>query len=174
MPARFSARDWVVGNWFLLLLPLLLAISFLFTRSIDWDRTGGMAEAVTVFDWCVSIPFLYFLCYRRKLAARQLILRMLALGCLGIWVATLLVPADFQRILAQLSWARGAGLAILVLIELRLLVAALRLVFSGTATAEDVAERAGVPPLIARLMLLEARFWRAVWRLIRDIFSPRP
>ncbi len=167
MPARFSAREWVVGNWFLVLLPVLFAISFLFTRSVDWGGTGGIPEAVTVFDWCVSIPFLYFLCYRKKLPARQLILRLLALACLGIWVATLLVPAAYQEMLANLSWARRAGLAILVLIELRLLMAALRLVFSGTATAEDVSERTGAPPLIARLMVIEARFWRAVWRLIR-------
>jgi hypothetical protein len=48
-----------------------------------------------------------------------------------------------------------------------LFVAALRLVFSGTATAEEVSERTGAPPLIARLIVIEARFWRALWRLIR-------
>jgi hypothetical protein len=167
MPARFSAREWVVGNWFLVLLPALFAISFFFTRSVDWGGTGGMAEAVTLFDWCVSIPFLYFLCYRKKLPARQLILRLLALACLGIWVATLLVPAAYQEILPQLSWPRRAGLAILVLIELRVLVAALRIVFSGTATAAELSQGIGIPPLIARMMMAEARFWRAVWRLIR-------
>ena len=89
-----------------------------------------------------------------------------ALVCLGVWIAGRMVPADFQVVLPELGWARAAGLAVLVLIELRLLVAVLKLAFSGSAKAEDL-EKQGAPPLIAKLMLIEARFWRAVWRLIR-------
>lgn len=163
----FAAREWTAANWFLLALPLLFLISFLFTRSVDWGASGDAAEAVTLFDWCVSIPLLYFLCYRRQLPAKQLALRLLALACLGVWISSWLVPVQFQEILPRLSWARGAGVAVLALVELRLLVLAVRLVFSGTATAEQVTERTGAPPLIAKLMLLEARFWRAVWRFIR-------
>lgn len=147
MRTDFSAREWAATNWFLLALPVLLAISYLFTRSVDWGEFGSSAEAVMLFDWCVSIPFLYYLCYRRTLPARQLAIRLLALACLGVWIAARLVPAPSQEILPHLSWARGAGLVILFLIELRLLVAAVRLVFSGSATAQDVSERTGAPLL---------------------------
>lgn len=167
MSRYLAAREWAIGNWFLLALPFLFAISFLFARSVDWSRSGGMAEAVTIFDWCVSIPLLYFLCYRKKLPPRQLALRLLGLACLGIWIAARLVPAASHEILAHLSWARAAGLPFFILFELALLLAVLKLIFSGTATAEDVSQRTGAPPFIARLMLLEAEFWRGVWRLIR-------
>jgi hypothetical protein len=56
---------------------------------------------------------------------------------------------------------------VLALIELRLLAVALKLVFAGRATADEIAERTGAPPWIARLMLIEARFWKWLWRSIR-------
>jgi hypothetical protein len=162
-----GTRVWAKANWFLLALPLLLAVSWLFTRSIDWGSSARAAEAVTLFDWTVSIPLLYFLCYRHKVRGKAMAIRLLALACLGVWIASRLVPADAQALLPHLGWPRTAGLAVLALIELRLLVLALKLAFSGTASAEELAERSGAPPLLAKLMLLEARFWRAVWRLIR-------
>jgi hypothetical protein len=162
-----GTRAWAAGNWFLLVLPLLLGVSWLFTRSIDWQASARTGEAVTLLDWMVSIPLLYFLCYRHTVQGRAMAIRLLALACLGVWIASRLVPAEAQDLLPHLSWPRMAGLAVLALIELRLLVLALKLAFSGKASAEELAERTGAPPLLAKLMLLEARFWRAVWRLIR-------
>jgi hypothetical protein len=160
-------RAWATANWFLLVLPLLLAVSWLFTRSVDWGTSAGAAEAVTLFDWMVSIPLLYFLCYRRKVRGKAMAIRLAALACLGVWIASRFVPAEAQDLLPHLTWPRTAGLVVLALIELRLLVLALKMAFSGTASAEELAGRSGAPPLLAKLMLAEARFWQAVWRLIR-------
>jgi hypothetical protein len=163
--ARIATREWAAANWFLLALPVLAAISFLVARSAP---PGDPAiEAVTLFDWAVTIPILYFLCYRCALARRQMAIRLFALVCLGIWAASRLVPLPAQQILPHLSWPRMAGLAVLLLIELRLLVLGIKYAFSGRGDAKELAERTGAPVFLARLMLLEARFWRAVWRLIR-------
>ena len=160
------AKEWASGNWFLLLLPALFATSFFLLQSAEWRQSPRMVEAVTLFDWTVSVPLLFFLCYRSKLNAKQMVWRLLGLACLGVWLATWLVPAPDQTILPHLSWARTAGMAVLVLVELRLLVLALKFAFSGEATADELARKAGVPPLLAKLMLIEANFWRAVWRFI--------
>ena len=82
-------------------------------------------------------------------------------------VVSWLVPLEAQAVVPHLSWARTAGLVVLALVELRLLVAAFRIAFSGTGNAADIEKASGAPPLLAKLMLIEARFWRAVWKIIR-------
>lgn len=163
--ARVAAKDWAAANWFLLLLPFLALISFSVARSAP--PADPAIEAVTLFDWLVAIPLLYFLCYRRILAPRQMVLRLLALACLGVWAASQVLPTAAQEILPHLGWPRMAGLAVLALIEIRLLVFALRFAFSAAGNADELAEKSGAPVFVAKLMLLEVRFWRAVWKLIR-------
>lgn len=163
--ARIATREWAAANWFLLALPILGAVSFAVARSVP--PADPMIEAVTLFDWVVTIPLLYFLCYRRSLAPRQMALRLLALACLGVWAAGQVLPLSAQAMLPHLGWPRMAGLAVLALIELRLLVLAVKFAFSARGSAEELAEKSGAPVFLAKLMLLEARFWRAVWKLIR-------
>lgn len=157
---------WARRNWFLPLFALLLAIEFAFTRSIDWSR-DGYAEAVVLFDMCLFVPALYWLCYRRKVAAKPLLVRTAALAFLGLYVASHLVPPQAQHLVAELGWARFVGWAVLALVELWVAVKVVKLVFGGKATAEQLHERHGAPLWIARLMLVEARFWKWVWRLLR-------
>jgi hypothetical protein len=159
-------RLWLRSNWFLPLLAFLLAIELAFTRSIDWSQPH-MPEAAVLFDLCLFIPALHFLCYRRKLALKPLLIRTAALAFLGVYIASWLIPREAQSLLAELGWARTAGFVAVALIELRLVFLALKLVFGGRATADEIAERTGAPPWIARLMLIEARFWKWVWRCIR-------
>ena len=160
-------RRWASENWFLVALPVLLGISWSFTRSVDWRMSPGAAETVTLMDWVVTVPALYFLCYRRKLSSFAMTVRLLALVCLGIWIASRLVPVAAQELLPHLGWPRSIGLGVLAFLELRLLFLALKLAFSGKADAEELARTSGAPPLLAKLMLIEARFWKAVWRLIK-------
>lgn len=155
---------WARRNWFLPLLGPLLAIELAFARTTDWP-SEGFAEFVILFDLCLFIPFLYVLCYRRSLERKPLLIRTAALTLAGIYIASKLVPPDAQIVLGELVWARYAGLAVIALIELWVVVVAVKLVFGGASTDEIVA-RSGAPPWIARLMQLEARFWKAVWRLL--------
>ena len=162
-----ALTQWARRNWFVLALPILLLIAFQFAATIDWQRDGRTAERVILFDACVSLPLLYFLCYRKTVAARQMALRLIGLACLGVWFATWLVPEAAQSLLVKFGWARMAAIAILAVVELRLIVAAMRMAFSGKASAAQLAKVSGAPPWIAKLMLLEANFWRTVWRFIR-------
>jgi hypothetical protein len=166
MVKAMDLSGWARRNWvFPLLLPLF-AIEYAFARATDW-RADGLAEFAILFDLCLFAPALHYLCYRRSLAPRPLLIRTFALASLGVYIASKLVPPDAQMLLGSLGWLRMAGLAVLALIELGLLLAVVKLVFGGRSTAQEIAERSGAPQWIVRLMLLEARFWKALWRIIR-------
>jgi hypothetical protein len=162
-----QAQRWALSNWFLVVAPVLILAGWLITRSAPWAGEAHGMEAVLLFDACVTLPVLYALCYARRLALWQLAVRMIGVACLGIYLLTLVVPADAQRLLPQFAAARWVGLGLLVLIELRVLIAAIRLVFAADASAQDVAAKTGAPPLIAKLMVMEARMWKAVGRAFR-------
>jgi hypothetical protein len=56
---------------------------------------------------------------------------------------------------------------VLIGFEIWLFLVVMRLAYRSGTTAEQVQAKAGVPPIIAKLLLLEARFWKAVWRFLR-------
>lgn len=159
-------RNWFKANWLVAAVPLLLLIEWLVVRDLGGEM-GRFLEAVVLFDLCLFMPLLYVLCYRRVVPLRHLLLRTLGLACLGVYLATYLVPEPLQAVLPQLGVLRLAGLAVLVLVELRLLIAAMRIVWGRDGSVERVQAASGAPAWIARLMVLEARFWKALWRLIR-------
>ena len=154
-------------HWFLLLLPVLAYAAFGLAASIDWPRDGRLAEMALLFDACVSLPLLYFLCYRGRHTRKQMALRLIGLACAGIWLVSWLVPESSQSLLTRLDWLRTAGIAVLLLVELRLIIGVIKMAFSGKVSVDQLARASGAPPWIASLMLLEARFWRWVWRRIR-------
>jgi hypothetical protein len=161
-----AGRSWFKANWFAAAVPILLLVEWLVVRDMGGEM-GRFLEVVVLFDLCVFMPLLYVLCYRGAVSRKQLVLGAVALACLGIYVATYLVPEPLQALLPQLGVLRIAGLAVLMLIELRLLIAALRIVWGRGGSAEQVQAATGAPSWIARLMVLEARFWKKLWQLIR-------
>ena len=165
MAERHWLTLWARRNWFVPLLAVLLAIELAFARATLWPE-DVLAEAAILFDLCLFVPPLHALCYRRRLARRALLIRTAALALAGLYIASLLVPAEAQRLLAELAWARPAGLAVIAAFELWVVVATVKLVFGG-AGSDEIAARSGAPLWVARLMLLEARFWKAVWRFLR-------
>ena len=161
-----AGQSWLKANWFVAAVPLLLLVEWLVVHDLSGDM-GRFLEAVVLFDLCLFMPLLYVLCYRRSIPLRHLLLRTLGLACLGVYLATYLVPEPLQAVLPQLGIVRIAGLAVLVLVELRLLIVAMRLVWGQDASVERVQAASGAPAWIARLMVMEARFWKWLWRLIR-------
>jgi hypothetical protein len=160
---QFGASDMterLKNNWFWPLAFILVAIATLLSRALPAQTLEGW-EIVVLFDMLVTLPALFALCYRSKLTRGNLVVRILALQCLGIWLATKIVPLETQILLPQLSWIRYVGLGVLVLIELRVMVAMFRIVFKSETQSSDL-EKLGMPPVLAKLALLEARFWRWV------------
>ena len=145
-------------NWFLPVLSALLSIVWLQSRFLD----PGMPptwEAALLFDMIVTIPFLCWCCYRRSLGLGAMALRIVALQCSGLWLLGWIVPASEQHLLPEMAPLRSIGLAIIVLVEVRLVLILIRTVFKPATKPADLQVQ-GVPAWVARLMLLEVRFWR--------------
>lgn len=152
----------VIGrNWFYALIPIWLLASLVFRATHQWDAERQLGEAIILFDWCVFIPVTFAICYR-DMSGRALVLRCLALICGGIWLAGKLVPVEAQNLLRDLGGMRWVGLSALLLFEMAALVAMLRVVF-GAAPDPRALEDQGIPPVVAKLMIAEAKFWRWVW-----------
>jgi hypothetical protein len=160
-------KQWSAANWFVLIAPILIALAWLIGRSSAWAQDPAAMEAAFLIDATVTLPVLYALCYGRSQPLWQVAVRMLAIACLGIYLLSYLIPTEAQSLLPRFAWARTIGLAVLCLIELRLLIAGIRLVFRSGVTAEQLSAATGAPPIISKLMLLEARFWKSVARFLR-------
>jgi hypothetical protein len=148
-------------HWFYVMLPVLLTAALNFHATHPWTAHPRFGEAATLFDWCFFVPFLYAICYR-AMPRRALAMRTLALVCGGIWIAGKIVPDPAKTILEEWGWLRAVGMGALLLAEGAALIAVLRVAFGSSPVPAEL-ERQGMPPLLVKLMLAEARFWRWVW-----------
>ena len=158
---------WSAANWFALVAPVLLLMAWSISGSTPWSASPSAMEAALLVDACITLPVLFALCYWRTMPLWQLALRAMALACLGIFLLGYIIPEKSQVLLPGFTVARTIGLALLFLIEVRLVIAAVRMAFSSEVSAEKLARETGAPPFIAKLMVLEASFWKAVWRFFR-------
>lgn len=152
-------------HWFWPLALALVAVAWALAARLPSQELAGWEMAV-LFDVFITLPLLYLICYRKKLARNAMLGRIIALQCLGIWLATKIVPVDQQILLPQLSWLRYCGIAVLLVIELRLMVALFQILFKADTTTQQL-EDAGMPPFLAKLALLEARFWRWIFSIFK-------
>lgn len=162
-----KALNMAQRHWFYLVLPILLTAALTFRTSYPWDLDPKLGEAATIFDWCVFVPLIYAVCYR-NMPRRALAIRTLAMVCGGIWIAAKIVPDQAETILRGLGWVRGLGIAVLAVFEGMAFVATMRILFGGEPDAVAL-ERQGIPPLVVKLMLAEARFWRWVWMKLKNM-----
>lgn len=156
------SSEWFSRNWFVPLVIVLVAVVWVIGSQMAAlpDRQAlSQFEAALTFDALVTLPALYWLCYRNYKTRSALALRIVALQCLGIYWAGRVIPEESRNILPYLGPVRVAGLVMLVAVELRLLIMVMRLVFRSS-TDVDTLKQEGVPPLLAKMMLFEARFWR--------------
>ena len=150
------------NNWFWPVAAVLVAAAWALATISAAPMSEGFEWAL-VFDAVITLPVLYLLCFRARFTTTALVVRVVALQCAGIWLAAKLVPVGDQSILPYLTWVRWAGLAIVTMFEIRLFVAVVKLQ-SRPTTRQDELEAAGMPPLLAKLAMLEARFWRWILR----------
>ncbi|TGD75711.1 hypothetical protein E4634_02185 [Mangrovimicrobium sediminis] len=160
-------------HWF---WPAAFAVAAInaFTIVIDGWQAPQLKEFGVIFDFAVLIPLLYFFCYRKL--GKQTLVRTIAFACLGFWVAGKIVPDTHHLLIDQLAWVRYLGLAVLVLIEIRIATEIWRLAFcSRSEDASEAiklkAEQEGMPPWVAKLMAAEAKFWKKLLQAVRSIFD---
>ena len=132
-----------------------------FKSTFPWEKQPRIGELITAFDWCIFIPITFVSCYWNW-SKRALALRLLALVCSGIWIGDKIVPESAQYLLVQSGAARSTGLLVVLLFELAAFATILRVILGATPDAH-LLEQKGIPPLVARLMIAEAKFWRWIW-----------
>lgn len=152
------------AHWFYLLLPLLLVAAYTAGRSADALANPLLAERILLIDALVSLPLLYWLYLRSRVMPRAALIRCSALALSGLWFAGWVLQGEGQ-ILPWLAGLRAIGLPLVIIIEVTALVAVVRYTFSADPR-EDHLIAQGVPPLVARLMLAEARFWKNIRRYL--------
>lgn len=155
-----KVTDYFGANWFYPAFLVLLSIMWLQAKALGTGLPQSW-EAALLFDTLVTIPGLFWLCYRGSLKPGAMALRIVALQCSGLWFLGWILPSTEQHVLPTLAPLRSAGLAVIVLVELRLAVALVRIVFKPETKPTDLQSQ-GVPEWVARAMLIEARFWRWV------------
>ena len=163
---QLRVATWLRQHWFYVLVPLWAAAAVNFHFVHSWQEQPRLGEVVALFDWCLFVPALYVLCYRKQRAARAVAVRVLALVCAGIWTAGAMVPDGAETLLRDWGWLRRIGIAAVALVEVAAVVAMLRIVFSKTPNTQALID-SGIPPLVARMMLAEARFWRWLFSRLR-------
>ena len=152
-------------NWFWpVAIMLWAAVSFL-VRQMPQHIPANYEYAVLA-DVFLTMPLLLWLCYRSQLTTKAVLLRVVGVVSLGIWLASQMLQPEHQTILPLLGSLRNIGLGVAIAIELWLLVSILKIVFKKETTSQVLVDQ-GVPEFMAKLMLLEARFWRWVFGLFR-------
>lgn len=156
-------------HWFFLVAPVVVAIDLYVALSArgDFDR---ILEAGLLFDLVVLVPCLYWLCYRQR--GKKAAVRAAALACLGIWAALKLVPEAERDLLNYVAPLRYVGLAALVWLELVVVLAIYKSVFKGASVSQVASQApADMPPWVAKLLAMEAKFWLKVWGVIKRCFG---
>lgn len=169
-----SIRGSLRVHWFVLAALVIAAADLSLAILDDWSNPG-LLEAGILFDLAIVIPALYLWCYRSR--GRAAVVRAIALSCLGIWVAGHLVPDQHHRVLSTAGVFRYIGLAVLVVIELKLLAMFVRAIFRREGEIETTvfaaAKDADLPDWAARLMVWEASMWRKGWDALRRMVGRR-
>lgn len=160
------------SHWFLLAAAAVVT-SDLVAASLDSWSNPRLLEAGILFDLSVVVPALYLWCYRTR--GKAAIVRAVALSCLGIWVAGHIVPSEHHQVLGTVGFVRYVGLAVLLVIQLKLVLMLYRAAFDrdddAVPTVLATAKEAGMPEWVARLMAWEASLWRKAWDAVRRMIG---
>ncbi|MGH7488681.1 MAG: hypothetical protein ACREMY_24235 [bacterium] len=154
------ARHWVA------LLDYALVV--LCWRSGALGAAGPSLQAVYLFLVCLLLPILYYWTTRSHITLSVAVLRSVGLAISAITLSGWLV-VDRQT---SGFWAfvivQSVGVAIVVLIEIRITIVLMGKVFRAEADKARISRESGLPEFVVGLMIKEAMFWKMVLRwLIR-------
>ncbi|KPF61740.1 hypothetical protein [Porphyrobacter sp. AAP60] len=154
-------------KWFFLIaLPVAVAIEWAFARSLDWTAYPR-SEWVALFDLCVFMPAIYLAAFRSELTPKARMLRTLGVAGIGLFASRWIVPEPNQFIIGELSALRNVTMIGVLAFEGWIFWKVIGAVYRRGADAKTLEREFAIPELIARLMVLEAKFWKAVWAFLR-------
>ncbi|MEM7700308.1 MAG: hypothetical protein AAF251_00080 [Pseudomonadota bacterium] len=148
--------------FFLIVLPIAIAIEFAFAQWLDWS-TYPRAEWVALVDLCVFMPLVYLGLFSSELSAKARGLRALGIAGIGLFAASWIVPSANQFLISDLASLRAASLVFVLAFEGFIIFKVMQALYARNADAQEIERDFAVPPFIAKLLVLEAKFWKAVW-----------
>ncbi len=152
--------------FFLIVLPIAIAIEFAFARWLDWSAYPR-AEWVALVDLCVFMPLVYLGLFSSEFSAKARGLRALGIAGIGLFAASWIVPSANQFLISELASLRAAPLVFVLAFEGFVFFKVMQALYAKNADAKEIERDFAVPPLIPKLLVLEAKFWKAVWGLFR-------
>lgn len=152
--------------FYLIFWPLAIAIEWSFAASHDWS-VYPRSEWVMLVDLCLFVPLVYCVFFARSLPLKARLIRSVGIAGVGLFVASLIVPPSNQFILSQLTAIRNAVIIFVIALEAWVFWKIVKVIFAEKTDEEVLARDFAIPPLIARLMILEAKLWKMLWRIIR-------
>jgi len=151
-------------HWFFLAAVAVVSTDLFLGASDGWSN-ARILETGIILDLTIFLPALYLWCYRSR--GKVALLRAVSLSCLGLWVAGYIVPSEHQLLLAEISFIRYIGLAVLLVIQFKLIAMLYRAAFHPDSDAKSVAlatvKDEGMPEWVARVLAWEASLWRKAW-----------
>lgn len=163
---KISLRRPAEKHFFVIVLPLAIVIEWAFARSLDWGAYPR-SEWVALFDLCGFMPMVYWAFFTSDLNTKARLLRCVAISGIGLFAASFLVPASNQFIIGELSNIRNAMLVFVILFEGFVFWKVIHALYRKGADARALQQDFAVPEWVAKLMVMEANFWKAVWSLLR-------
>ena len=164
--------DYLKANWFIAAFFAVLSVNAA-VLYFDGLNDVRLKEFGLLFDFSILLPALYLICYRSQ--GKKAVFRAIGLACLGIWAVGKIIPEQNHLILEQVSILRYVGLGVLFLIELRIMIAIFKSIFSSEdqfeSNRDSVISEAEMPEWVAKLMAWEVNFWRKVWLSLKQVFG---
>lgn len=159
-----AARHWIAA------VPPLLVFAAWRTGVLDGASTGLRAGFLAFT--CVLLPIAYHLSTRSGSKGAVAPVRSLGLALGAISLNGWLLFDRSDPVFRPFAYEQWLLVALVVAIEVRVTAMILSSVFRANPDEAAIAERAGLPRFVARLMILEANFWRAVYRFLsRRLFG---
>ena len=155
----------LADHWFYALLAVCVCAAWRVSLTPEAIADPIMTERVFLLDTAIILPVLYFVYLRTRVPLKAAILRSLALGAAGISYAAWLMPEGTGEVLPFLAWLRWVAMPLVIAIELAAFVALMRYLYGSEPREEELIAQ-GIPPLVVRLLLAEARFWKRVFRFL--------
>ena len=165
------ATSWLKENWFVAAAILLMGTD-LTVVFLPNSASPRLLELGLLSDLCIVLPCLYLACYWRK--GTRSVFRAIAFASIGFWAASKLLPGTGQFLIQRLWPLRYVALAVIVLIEFRVMLAAYRAVFTGVSREEAAAtleRQSGMPAWAAKLVAAEASLWSTLYKAAKSILT---
>jgi len=163
--------NYLKTNWFVPVLFLVISLNAA-VLYFDGLEPSRLKEFGLLFDFAVLLPALYLICYRSQ--GSKTVVRAIGLACLGIWLVGKIIPEQNHFILEKVSFLRYLGLAVLILIEVRIMLVIYKSIFSSDSQFEknrnSSISETDMPEWVAKLMVWEVNLWRKVWLSMRNLF----